>query len=311
MCSRWAAACSSAATRSPSLPAARAFARWRESSVAGLLVRHYPHYPLQPFHHALARVELAGWLQRRGRRRRSAARPSALAAAAADRAADRRHLPQPDADRHRLDRGTRPAPGADQGQRPSVQPPLRAVVSRSCGAARHRFRRRADRAGSDLSPEQATAVGGAQRRRHRLLRLRFAQGPRAGRPLCRPARLSQGSVSPAGCLRPAAGGHRARADPGRRGAARDRPAAACGSAGHRRAGPLRGLPRPDGRAQRAARRRLLRQPGRLRDRPADRARGHGLRHAGGEHRHRARRRVRLAPAIVPGPYGFRRRWRLP
>ena len=41
----------------------RAFARWRESSVAGMLVRHYPHYPLQPFHHALARVELAGWLQ--------------------------------------------------------------------------------------------------------------------------------------------------------------------------------------------------------------------------------------------------------
>ncbi len=40
-----------------------AFARWRESSVAGLRVRHYPHYPLQPFHHALARTELAGWLR--------------------------------------------------------------------------------------------------------------------------------------------------------------------------------------------------------------------------------------------------------
>jgi glycosyltransferase involved in cell wall biosynthesis len=40
-----------------------AFARWRESSVAGLRVRHYPHYPLQPFHHALARAEFARWLQ--------------------------------------------------------------------------------------------------------------------------------------------------------------------------------------------------------------------------------------------------------
>ncbi len=41
----------------------RSFAPWRESSVAGLRVRHYPHYPLQPFHHALARAELAGWLR--------------------------------------------------------------------------------------------------------------------------------------------------------------------------------------------------------------------------------------------------------
>jgi glycogen(starch) synthase len=39
------------------------FARWRESSVAGMRVRHYPHYPLQPFHHRLARSELAGWLR--------------------------------------------------------------------------------------------------------------------------------------------------------------------------------------------------------------------------------------------------------
>ena len=31
--------------------------------VAGLLVRHFPHYPVQPFHHALARSELAGWLR--------------------------------------------------------------------------------------------------------------------------------------------------------------------------------------------------------------------------------------------------------
>lgn len=39
-----------------------AFARWSESREAGLRVRHYPHWPLQPFHHALARRELAGWL---------------------------------------------------------------------------------------------------------------------------------------------------------------------------------------------------------------------------------------------------------
>jgi glycosyltransferase involved in cell wall biosynthesis len=41
----------------------RSFARWRVSSVAGLRVRHYPHYPLQPFHHALARAEFARWLR--------------------------------------------------------------------------------------------------------------------------------------------------------------------------------------------------------------------------------------------------------
>lgn len=40
----------------------RAFARWRESDMGGMRVRHYPHYPLQPFHHALARTEIAGWL---------------------------------------------------------------------------------------------------------------------------------------------------------------------------------------------------------------------------------------------------------
>ena len=41
----------------------RSFARWRVSSVAGLRVRHYPHYPLQPFHHALAKAEFARWLR--------------------------------------------------------------------------------------------------------------------------------------------------------------------------------------------------------------------------------------------------------
>ena len=41
----------------------RAFARWRESSVAGMRVRHYPHHPVQPFHHLLARGELARWLR--------------------------------------------------------------------------------------------------------------------------------------------------------------------------------------------------------------------------------------------------------
>jgi glycosyltransferase involved in cell wall biosynthesis len=40
-----------------------AWAPWRESAAAGgLKVRHYPHRPVQPFHHALARRELAGWL---------------------------------------------------------------------------------------------------------------------------------------------------------------------------------------------------------------------------------------------------------
>jgi glycogen(starch) synthase len=40
-----------------------AFAPWTETTVAGLRVRCFPHYPLQPFHHALARGELAGWLR--------------------------------------------------------------------------------------------------------------------------------------------------------------------------------------------------------------------------------------------------------
>ena len=40
-----------------------AFAPWAETHVGGLRVRHFPHYPLQPFHHALARSELAGWLR--------------------------------------------------------------------------------------------------------------------------------------------------------------------------------------------------------------------------------------------------------
>lgn len=40
------------------------FASWSESIVGGLRVRHYPHYPLQPFHHTLARGELAAWLAR-------------------------------------------------------------------------------------------------------------------------------------------------------------------------------------------------------------------------------------------------------
>lgn len=39
-----------------------AFAPWRESVVGGLTVRHYPHRPVQPFHQALARRELMGWL---------------------------------------------------------------------------------------------------------------------------------------------------------------------------------------------------------------------------------------------------------
>ncbi|MGD9510251.1 MAG: glycosyltransferase family 4 protein [Geminicoccaceae bacterium] len=39
-----------------------AFARWRESGVAGLRVRHYPFYPLRPLHQACTRAELAGWL---------------------------------------------------------------------------------------------------------------------------------------------------------------------------------------------------------------------------------------------------------
>jgi glycosyltransferase involved in cell wall biosynthesis len=41
----------------------RAFAGWRETVVGGLRVRHYPHYPLQPLHHAMARTQLAGWLR--------------------------------------------------------------------------------------------------------------------------------------------------------------------------------------------------------------------------------------------------------
>jgi glycogen(starch) synthase len=40
-----------------------AFAPWAETMVAGLRVRHFPHYPLRPFHQALARGELAGWLR--------------------------------------------------------------------------------------------------------------------------------------------------------------------------------------------------------------------------------------------------------
>jgi glycosyltransferase involved in cell wall biosynthesis len=40
-----------------------AFGPWTETTVAGLRVRCYPHYPLQPFHHVLARSELAAWLR--------------------------------------------------------------------------------------------------------------------------------------------------------------------------------------------------------------------------------------------------------
>lgn len=40
----------------------QAFARWHESSVCGLRTRHYPFYPLRPFHQAFTRTELAGWL---------------------------------------------------------------------------------------------------------------------------------------------------------------------------------------------------------------------------------------------------------
>jgi len=40
-----------------------AFSPWTETMMAGLLVRHFPHYPVQPFHQALARSELAGWLR--------------------------------------------------------------------------------------------------------------------------------------------------------------------------------------------------------------------------------------------------------
>jgi glycosyltransferase involved in cell wall biosynthesis len=39
-----------------------AFAPWAETNVGGLRVRHFPHFPLRPFHHARARNELAGWL---------------------------------------------------------------------------------------------------------------------------------------------------------------------------------------------------------------------------------------------------------
>lgn len=40
-----------------------AFAPWARTSVDGLAVRHFPHYPLRPFHHALARCELSAWLE--------------------------------------------------------------------------------------------------------------------------------------------------------------------------------------------------------------------------------------------------------
>ncbi|MEK0085496.1 glycosyltransferase family 4 protein [Benzoatithermus flavus] len=40
-----------------------AFAPWAETVAAGLRVRHFPHYPLRPFHHALAQHELARWLR--------------------------------------------------------------------------------------------------------------------------------------------------------------------------------------------------------------------------------------------------------
>lgn len=38
------------------------FGRWQEDRVEGLRVRRFPYYPLQPFHHALARREIARWL---------------------------------------------------------------------------------------------------------------------------------------------------------------------------------------------------------------------------------------------------------
>lgn len=39
-----------------------AFGSWRESELDGIRVRHYPHLPLPPFHHAFARRALCGWL---------------------------------------------------------------------------------------------------------------------------------------------------------------------------------------------------------------------------------------------------------
>ena len=271
--------------RSPSSPAGSAFARWRESSVAGLRVRHYPHYPLQPFHHALARTELAGWLRRRRRRCRPAARPSAAAAAPAT------DLPMVATFHSPMLADTGAI--AEPGLRPALIKANALLFSRRyeqwyldhAAQTGRRLGRRAPRAGGDLSAERAAADRRAQRRRRRLLRLRPAQVA-AGRR----SSMSAGWATAKGCSGCSTPSPGCRAELGRElilagegplEAALRRPG---GRAGHRRPGPLRGLPRPHGRAQRAARRRLLRQPGRLRDRPVDRARGHGLRHPGGEHR---------------------------
>jgi glycosyltransferase involved in cell wall biosynthesis len=40
-----------------------AFGTWAETTVADLRVRHFPHYPLRPFHQRLAQQELARWLR--------------------------------------------------------------------------------------------------------------------------------------------------------------------------------------------------------------------------------------------------------
>jgi glycosyltransferase involved in cell wall biosynthesis len=40
-----------------------AWSPWAETLVGGLKVRHFPHFPLRPFHHALARHELDAWLE--------------------------------------------------------------------------------------------------------------------------------------------------------------------------------------------------------------------------------------------------------
>ena len=236
-----AAACSSAATRSPSSPAARAFARWRESSVAGtagpplpalsrcsrsttrwpgpssrgwlrdgadgadLLHVHLPLLPPLPTELPIVATFHSPMLADTGAIGEPGLRPALIKANA--RLFSRRY------EQWYLDRAAPVRRGLWRGRGPSSR---RAI---GCAGA---------------SP--SVVPNGVDTEFFGFASLK-GRGP--GRPLCRPARLPKGLFRLLDAFARLPRRHRARADPGRRRAAGDRPAPAGGGAGDRRAGPLR------------------------------------------------------------------------
>ena len=182
-----------------------AFAPWAESDggwPAGPPLPVLPRAALP----SCAGAQRAGRLAARwGRRRRAAARSPATAAAVADRPAGGRDVSQPDAARHRCDRRAGTAPGADQGQRASVQPPLRAGLSRPRHGGGRGVERGPQRARDLLSAAGPATEGDPERCRYPILRPGPAVGSRVGRALCRPARATGRVCS--GCSTPSPGCH--------------------------------------------------------------------------------------------------------